>query len=402
MTAHSKIGASSAYRWSVCPGSVRLSAGVESRSSEYALLGTAAHELAAKCLEGEKNADEFLGTEIEVDKDGAKATFEVDDEMAEAVQLYLDTCRQQWATAKATLPSGLVMIEHRFDLSSVHAGMFGTSDFAVVDVKNKTLYVTDYKHGAGKPVEVFDNMQLKYYALGVLMDMLKANREIEKVVLCIVQPRCYHRDGPVRTFEMEAWELIDYATELIEYAKATEDPNAPLVPGDHCGFCPAAATCPVLQARAEAAFDEAMAQMEGGVDTDVAEWLPKLDTIEAFCSAVRSAAYAQASSGKKVMGYKLVEKQGRRKFIDEDAVRKFLKDRGVTEAEMHTPPKLKSPAQVEKLEPFKGKAAKDAKEALQAFITTPKAGTALVPEDDPRPAYDAGADFEDLEQDPFK
>lgn len=42
------------YRWSKCPGSVKLSEGIESRSSAFAEEGTKAHELGEKwLLEGE-------------------------------------------------------------------------------------------------------------------------------------------------------------------------------------------------------------------------------------------------------------------------------------------------------------------------------------------------------------
>ena len=37
-------------RWKKCPGSVRLSAGIESKSSSYAEEGSAAHALAELCL----------------------------------------------------------------------------------------------------------------------------------------------------------------------------------------------------------------------------------------------------------------------------------------------------------------------------------------------------------------
>lgn len=52
--AHSKIGASSMKRWAACPGSVKLSEGIESRSSVFAEEGAKAHELGEKWLkEGE-------------------------------------------------------------------------------------------------------------------------------------------------------------------------------------------------------------------------------------------------------------------------------------------------------------------------------------------------------------
>ena len=47
---------------------------------------------------------------------------------------------------------------------------------------------------------------------------------------------------------------VNTVRELIDYAKATEDPHAPLVPGDHCRFCPAggAGICPALKDKANA------------------------------------------------------------------------------------------------------------------------------------------------------
>ena len=49
-TKHSKIGASSMYRWSKCPGSVRLCEGIVAPQSKYAEEGTKAHEIAASWL----------------------------------------------------------------------------------------------------------------------------------------------------------------------------------------------------------------------------------------------------------------------------------------------------------------------------------------------------------------
>ena len=58
---HSPLGGSGAYRWMPCPGSVRVSQGVEDPESEYAALGTAAHALAAHCLLGDYDAWSMIG-----------------------------------------------------------------------------------------------------------------------------------------------------------------------------------------------------------------------------------------------------------------------------------------------------------------------------------------------------
>ena len=57
--AHAKLSPSSADRWMVCPGSTVLEAGKPDSSSDFADEGTAAHFLAATCLEKGTNAKDY-------------------------------------------------------------------------------------------------------------------------------------------------------------------------------------------------------------------------------------------------------------------------------------------------------------------------------------------------------
>ena len=82
---HSEIGASGAKRWMNCPGSVRLCRTIPNESSAAAEEGTAAHELAETCLKSGQDAVEFIDRTVH--------GFTVDEDMAEAVQVYLDYIR---------------------------------------------------------------------------------------------------------------------------------------------------------------------------------------------------------------------------------------------------------------------------------------------------------------------
>src|SRR5690606_26092408 len=62
--AHAELGASSAHRWMKCAGSIALSRGIPNVDSEYAREGTAAHELAEKCLRRDLDAEAFIGTTV--------------------------------------------------------------------------------------------------------------------------------------------------------------------------------------------------------------------------------------------------------------------------------------------------------------------------------------------------
>lgn len=373
MTAHSQIGASSMHRWAACPGSVRLSAGIVSKSSKYAEEGSDAHALGALCLKEQSAPGFYIGEDL--DEDGRQ--FTVTDEMAEAVQVYVQHVESLTLGGKNTF-----MVEHKFDLTSVYPGCFGTADCVVWDAKEKMLHVVDYKHGAGIPVDVADNPQLQYYGLGAL---ITAGFPAKKIKLTIVQPRCDHPGGPVRSWDIDAIDLLDFRADLIQFAKATEDPNALLAPGDHCRFCPAAALCPALEERSQAL---AKVEFTATVPYDPAKLKLALDSlpeIEARVKAVREFAYAEAEAGRAVPGYKLVAKRATRKWRDEGAViDKLQKEIG---DDLFEPRKLKTPAQMEKLV---------AKAEIAQFTVAESSGHTLVPETDKRPAVklDAKSEFE--------
>src|SRR5690606_23962457 len=138
----------SMHRWSRCPGSVRLSEGLENRSSRYAEEGTAAHTLAEQCLRNGYTAARFVGKWIYPHDESlgrwlfdgpADGRYEITDEMAEAVDVYLETVRDDYK------PGMDLLIEHRFNLDNVYKGLFGTSDAVLYDPETKLLRVYDYK-----------------------------------------------------------------------------------------------------------------------------------------------------------------------------------------------------------------------------------------------------------------
>jgi hypothetical protein len=386
MAGHSKIGASGMYRWSKCPGSVRLSDGIVDESSQYAIEGTAAHQLAETCLTGGLQAMSFHGQSVYVGEGDKTVAIPVTTEMADAVQVYLDAVRFD---AGDPSPEVQLMVEQQFDLGELHSGLFGTSDAVILYRHGSLLRVYDYKHGKGLAVEVEGNPQLMYYALGCLMTVAK-DVPVKRVEIIVVQPRCEHPDGPVRRWAIDAVDLIDFAADLVDYAKATEAPDAPLVPGVWCKFCKAAAICPKLKADTMDMFENAKVPQPGEkYDAAViADVLRKLPAIEAWIEAVREFAYQEANRGSVVPGFKLVEKQARRKWADEDAAMRQVQHRfRLDYGAITTPPKLLSPAQIEKL------LDKEDRAKLADLVTKESSGTTLVPVEDKRPAVATVADF---------
>ena len=341
---HSHYGASSANRWLNCPGSIGLIKDLPAPGSNpYALEGTRAHSLAEYCLKNNLDAvdlEEFEGEAII-------------DNMSEAVQVYLDYIRE-----KSSRQSVKVLIETEFKLDHIHKGMFGTNDACVFDSLLDTLEVVDYKHGAGVIVSPDENEQLMYYGLGAAIkyDLPSGAR----VVLTIVQPRAM--GDSIKSWETTAGFLYDFGEELRTGVERTKAKNPKLQEGDWCKFCPALAICPKVNetalALAQAQFTEGEVEIMSPEDAvekkliDISKVLQYAPLITSWFKAVESLAFQMANTGIKIDGYKLVKKRANRvwKYEPEELERILLTaNAGKKDTNWFTDPKLKSPAQLEKL-----------------------------------------------------
>jgi hypothetical protein len=188
----------------------------------------------------------FLGRVVQ--QDGVE--IEVTEELLDSVEVYTRMIH----TESPNPSTAIRMVEQRFHLKDIHPDLYGTADCCIYHPREKRLCVYDYKHGAGVPVEVTDNEQLKYYVLGALLTI---DEPVNKLEMGIVQPRCAHPDGPVRRQRVTILDMLDFASDLLDAAKRTEDPNAPLVAGSHCRWCRAQPICPEMKRQAlEAARKE--------------------------------------------------------------------------------------------------------------------------------------------------
>ncbi len=372
-TEHAKLSASSAHRWMACAGSVALSVGLQNASSIYAAEGTAAHYIAAECQikSNPARGSKYLGQMALVEGH----EIEITEDLLDAVQDFLDYIRQH------ERKEDVHFVEQSFTtaMAKLHPDFGGSADRVMWRASEKLLRVYDYKHGAGIAVTVEDNKQMKYYALGALLANPQFSARLVEMV--IAQPRCEHEDGRIRMARFPAMELVDYAADLVEAARASEAFDAPLVAGKkQCQFCPAAAAnkCPELTkfSQALAAADFSPIGLERYSAAQIAEFLAKAPLVEAAISAVREFAYVQACQGVDFPGWKLVDKRATRKWVDEAAFKRRLNMR----PEYMTEPKLKSPAQIEKI---LGK--KEFERVTVDLVVKESSGYTLAPSSDPRP-----------------
>jgi hypothetical protein len=389
--AHATLGASNASRWMNCPGSVALTADLPpSPNSVHAQDGTRAHAVAEVCLRSEQDPQQWLGLSIE----GGKVT----QEMIDAVQVYLDTCRA------LRMAGAIWRIEQKFDLASLKppVPMFGTADFVAYNPTTRTLHVVDFKFGQGVLVEVQDNPQLTYYALGARVSTPFSLVPVDTISLTIVQPRAVHPDGPVRTTEISAGELLDFGVKLLAAANRTQDADAPLKAGKQCRWCPAAGICPeqrehaLAVAQSEFTLIDPVPFLPPKPETipleEFAVMLSQLHILEDWATAMRQTAQARLERGDEVPGWKLVEKRATRQWTDPEQVVTQMRAAGWDDDEIFAPRTIKSVAQMEKL--AGGKSA-FADWPITALVEKKSSGLRLAPDSDPAPAVvlSAGSEF---------
>ncbi len=403
--AHSKYSASNFEADALCPGRPVMQRGKPDSSSEYADEGTAAHQVLTWALQQERPAAAYRGRRVAV----GMRTFEVDDDMVQAVQTALDSIAEITGGAP-------VLADQRVNYASA-LGVPEGEGWGTLDVAapvGTELQVFDYKHGRGVEVDAADefggpNPQMALYALGTLATLDELMGPFETVRLVILQPRIKSApsEHTLTVDELHAWAATVARGAVAQRVRAEQYVGDPdwvedyLSPNEKsCKFCKAKATCPALRNEvAQTVFERAPASPDEFIDaipsgagyaTD-AEWLAaallKADAIEGWCSAVRAEVERRLLAGDEVPGFKLVEgRAGHRAWADADEAEQALKRARLRTEQMYDM-KLISPTTAEKLAKA-GDLGPRVWKALQSRITQPKGKPHVAPLADKRPALD--------------
>ncbi len=373
MSWHARLSASSAHRWLVCPRSAEYA---KSGTSVYAAEGTLAHDIAAKCLaDPSLSASDFLLKQETVE--GFK--FEVGQEMVDVVQFYIDAL----AADEQEDDEGWVEMPLHDQLKGIDPDLGGTADAVAFSPATKKLRVYDFKYGSGSYVEADDNPQLKLYALGALLVVQAAGRQVLDVEVVIVQPR-FEGANPVRRFQFKAFDLLDFIADVKAAALQSRTPSTPLVAGDHCQFCGHAKDCEKLKERQHAIVAAEFKPLLQYDPAALAQSLADIPLVKARIKALEEFAYTEACRGVTIPGYKLVDKRPTRKWAAEGPVWMWAQENAI---DAYAPRELLSPAQMEKkiAETLPRGKKKEAAQAIEHLVVKVSSGVALVPESDDRP-----------------
>ncbi len=397
---HAPFGGSTASRVIGCPGYLREAAKLAPRfhdtAGPAADLGTASHYLGELCLrDGKAVPEDWRGEEMP----GQNASWPVNTDMIHAVTIYVDYVRRRQREMGADLyVEATVRPLPEFD------DMFGSADAILVEPFGD-IEVIDYKNGTGFYVSEIDNDQMNYYALGALY--VVGPLDVDKVTTTIVQPRCSNVDG-VRPWGTSPAALLDYADVLRAARKESEKPDAPLVPGSYCTFCPVkkAGACEALNSipgkvvvaefadiiAAQPDVEPAIVCTAPDPSDPEQMWLARqmVKPLKHWIAGLDELEQINLEHGVPMRGRKLVRKRANRRLRNVAATKAALDAREDTvEDDYMTVRELKSPAQLERSKGI-------TKNWVATQTYTPEGGLTVADESDPRPAVTLLDEFADI------
>ena len=316
-------------------------------SSKYADEGTLLHDAISQILDCKATPESVIGMTYE----GITLTQELyDDKIAVALAALdeIDPDKELYFNVESNVHFGDLL-----------PGVFGSADL-LGRIGNRAI-VLDWKFGNGVAVEATENEQGMFYAAAAMRtpDTQWVFEDVEEIEIIIVQPPMVKRwvTTPKRIAEFE-----------FELVAAVNGKRTKMQTGEHCRWCAAKPTCPMVTGAVDRALKTALVRLDAD---KVSEYLAQADQLESWIDSVRVLAYDMLENNVKVPGYKLVAKRGTRQWVNDEAPVKLLGDKAYES-------KLISVAQAEKII---GK-----KNFPSDVAVSVSSGSTLATEDDPRPA----------------
>ena len=396
---HAILPPSACARWSVCTPSARLEEQLPYTTSDAAEEGTLAHEICEVKLRGYFDAAHMTKRQQTTALNKLKKDERYQQEMDGYTDGYLDYVKGLYMS----LASPVISIEQSLDISKWVPECNGTADCVLIS--GDTLVIVDFKYGKGVRVDAEDNPQLKLYALGALarFDMIY---DIEKVKLCIYQPRIDHNSEWDTTYN----DLLEWGTWISARAEIAFKGEGDFVPGEaQCRFCRAKAQCRArAQQNVQLAFgdpvhtetpDRPAIQRAPALiaPEEIGRYLEIAQDVEQWAKDLEAYALSQCLAGVDVPGWKAVEGRANRAWTDQAEAFEALIRGGVPDAILYE----KKPLTLAGVEKAIGK--QRFSDLAGKFVTTPPGKPALVKSSDKRPAItnkvtaeEAFANSEDL------
>jgi hypothetical protein len=331
---------SHAADWRACPAFVRMTntpqAKVVEAAGDHTVReeGTAMHEAAQWMMLFNNLAAVSAGS---VMKNGIVLT----DELVDGAAFYVQTLQK--------LGTGWT-IERQMSAHVIHAACGGTPDaYTFRAASAPTIVLADLK-GGYRPVEVYPNDQLFGYTACIIGEHPEYDSPDTVVEYHIIQPRAYHRNGPVRTHTMLLRDVYPYIVELRRRAAVAMGDNAQAVAGPQCDNCTGRASC-------STAHDAGMRALEIAGEPDVQDLpieaidyeLQRLEDAKRMIEARLTGLEAQAThmirNGAQFPSFELGRSAGRLNWIDDECEAAALAMGDLMGLDLRKPTKAITPTQ---------------------------------------------------------
>jgi hypothetical protein len=403
---HTIFSPSSSKMWSTCSGSLIPNLYAPDTAGEDAAYGTVAHEVAEGWLREGVRPKHLVGTVKEVVEPSTKFEIEIDNEMLDYVEQYVDWC--------IYLP-GDHFVETRVSISDLTPidNQGGTADHAACEPGKLTI--TDLKMGQGIQVYAFENTQALLYAYGFFAKY-DSTYNFQKILIRIAQPRLHHFDE----WEISRETLLEWADWLKERAYAAWCTDAERQPSaDGCLWCKIKSSCaahavfamrlidgvfddltlPITEPDMKKIADELDVGMLTVSPTPIgqlttaqmASLLPYRKMIESWFKELYEETERRALNGEKVPGYKVVAGRSSREFMAENDVIEHLGLIGIDPENLYKR-KLVGLGDVEEQLRKLGYSRKGIPDLLNPIVRKPMGKPTMAPDTDPRRALSSVID----------
>ena len=405
MSDHAKLSPSKRHRWAVCPGSIREEAKYpDDGGGPAAIDGTHSHTLLEHCIKnGLSDPLDQVGEKF-ADHEGE---FVVDKDRAHRVKLAIN-----YISERSVGGIFKVVSEQKVDPEHLlgRKDLSGTVDCQIIG--DDWIEIIDYKDGMGV-VSAEGNVQLEQYAYGVLAGYklpINVPYPVSRVIMTIIQPKLALKGMPIITsHEVKVSDLLSNLGTIVMQAAATDQPDAPLVPGDsQCKFCKAKGSCAALASNvmkevgimfqpavinpmdvAQQSADKDPTTMD---DAQLRQIMEAAPLMRQLLDGVEKESLRRLKAGQAIPGLKLVHGRGSRAWaLPEDQIAEKLVKMGIPKTAVYET-KLVSPAKAEKLT-WKKRDGTDMQlserqlKTLESEYVSKLAGAlTVVPESDGRPA----------------
>jgi len=269
-------------------------------------------------IRANRYAEDYLSTNLDsldIDMEG------VTEEMMDAVECYTDDVLQ---IARLTGATPIVEGELVAKPIDKEGRVRGRADCWLFDSANNTIYVWDFKYGRRK-VDAYESWQLIAAAAGALYNT--NHRPGCKIVMRIVQPRCYRYEGPVDIWITSKESLepkFREAQSIVNYIFDDEKLLKTCTPSKYCSSCPAAHGCPALHNTALNIIDFVDDNVPTFLkDNSLAWFLSQCEIAEkrlqSILDGLRTEALYRVEHGTAIPGYHLKSGYSHARWIISDA-----------------------------------------------------------------------------------